>query len=235
MFLVTHNFFLLPMPPFKGFTSSETFTKVPDGLFRLLGEIDDLDELKVTLYILWRLEHLEARTRYISETEIVADKDFMRGLAAGGLKAGLGKAVRRGTLLRVQQASGGLYFLNSPAGRAAAEALQKDPGRASARPESTVPRERPNIFKLYEENIGALTPLIADALKDAENTYPAGLIDEAFAEAVKMNKRSWKYIEAILRRWKEQGRAEKQNRPDVEEDRGRDVARKVEDFLKPKR
>jgi len=34
------------------------------------------------------------------------------------------------------------------------------------------PPERPNIFKLYEENIGPLTPLIADALKDAEKTYP---------------------------------------------------------------
>src|SRR5687767_3870117 len=102
--------------PFSGFTSSETFIQVPNGLFRLLGEIDDLDELKVTLYVVWRLEHLEARTRYISEPEIVADKDFMRGLAAGGLKAGLRKAVRRGTLLRVERETGGLYFLNSPAG-----------------------------------------------------------------------------------------------------------------------
>jgi DNA replication protein len=220
------------MPKFPGFTSSETFTKVPDSLFRLLGEIDDLDELKVTLYVLWRLEHLEARTRYISEPEIVADKDFMRGLAAGGLKSGLGKAVRRGTLLRVESDAGGLYFLNSPAGRAAAQALQKDPGRASARSTSVAPRETSNIFKLYEENIGPLTPMIADAVKDAEQTYSAEWVAEAIEQSVKMNKRNWKYIEAILRRWKEEGRAEKQDRPDTQEDRGRNVTRKVEDFLK---
>jgi len=51
---------------FPGFTSSETFTQLPDSLFHLLGGMDDLDELKVTLYVLWRFEHLEARMRYLS-------------------------------------------------------------------------------------------------------------------------------------------------------------------------
>jgi DNA replication protein len=217
------------MPPFDGFTSAETFTPVPDALFRLLGAIDDLDELKVTLYVLWRIEHMEGAFRQICRSEIVEDEGFMRGLAAAGLDAGLEKAVQRGTLLRVDD----FYFLNSPRGRAAAEAMQKGQWRASA--QSVPPRDTPNIFKLYEENIGPLTPMLADALKDAEQTYVAEWIAEAIAEAVKMNKRNWKYIEAILRRWKEEGRAEKQNRRDVEENRGGDVARKVEDFLKPKR
>lgn len=219
------------MPPFPGFTSSETFTSVPDSLFRLLGEIDDLDELRLTLYVLWRLEHLEARRQGLSRAEIAADDDFMRGFTAASLEKGLDKAVRRGTLLRVGMDAGGVFFLNSPTGRAAAESLQKDPGRRSAHA-GAAPRETSNIFKLYEENIGPLTPLISDALQDAEKIYSAGLVTEAFSEAVKNNKRNWKYIEAILRRWKEAGRAEKQDRPDVEENRGRDVSRKVEDFLK---
>jgi DNA replication protein len=219
------------MPTFPGFTSSETFTRLPDSLFRLLGEIDDLDELKVTLYVLWRIEHLEARARSLSRSDIGADETFMRGLTETGLDSGLDKAVRRGTLLRVGTAPNGVFFLNSPTGRAAAEALQKDPKRSPARAVSA-PRETSNIFTLYEQNIGPLTPLLSDVLQDAEKTYPPGLIAEAFGEAVKNNKRSWKYIEAILRRWKEEGRAEKQDRPDVEENRGRDVSRKVEDFLK---
>ena len=66
--------------------------------------------------------------------------------------------------------------------------------------------ERPNVFKLYEENIGPLTPMIADALKDAEETYHAEWIAEAIELAVKNNKRNWKYCEAILRHWKEEGR-----------------------------
>jgi DnaD/phage-associated family protein len=220
------------MTDFPGFTSAETFTSVPDALFRLLGEIDDLDELRATLYVLWRLEHLEQPARYIAQPEIAADNGFMRALTVDGLNSGLEKAVRRGTLLQVESDAGRLYLLNSPTGRATAEALRKNPPGASARSASTAPRETSNIFKLYEENIGALTPLIADALKDAEKTYSAALIAEAFVEAVKMNKRNWKYIEAILRRWKEEGRAEKQDRRDTQEDRGRDVTRKVEDFLK---
>ena len=219
------------MSPFPGFTSSETFTSVPDSLFHLLGEIDDLDELKLTLYVMWRLAHLEARARCVSRATIATDDQFMSGLTPERLETGLHKAVLRGTLLHVAHTRGDLYFLNSPSGRAAAEALQNDPARAAS-PTSAPPREISNIFKLYEENVGPLTPLISDALKEAETTYSPGLIAEAFAEAAKMNKRNWKYIEAILRRWKEEGRAEKQNRPDAEEDRGRDVSRKVEDFLK---
>ena len=83
----------------------------------------------------------------------------------------------------------------------------------------SAPLERPNIFKLYEENIGPLTPLIADALKDAEEIYSAEWIAETIELAVKNNKRNWKYCEAILKRWKEEGRAEKQDRRDAEKDR----------------
>src|SRR5947209_12830251 len=43
--------------------------------------------------------------------------------------------------------------------------------------------ERPNIFVLYEQNIGLLSPLIADELKDAADQYPAEWIEAAFREA----------------------------------------------------
>lgn len=65
-----------------------------------------------------------------------------------------------------------------------------------------------NIFTHYESNIGVLTPMIADALKDAEKVYPAGWIVEALALAVTNNKRNWRYCEAILKRWKESGKDE---------------------------
>jgi DnaD/phage-associated family protein len=222
------------MKPFAGFTSSETFTQVPDTLFRLLGEIDDLNELKVTLYVLWRIEHMEGAFRQICRSEILEDQAFMQGLPLKSLDAGLALAVERGTLLLVRNAQGGFYFLNSPRGRASAEAMQKGDWRASAGV-SAPPREVPNSFKLYEENIGPLTPLIADTLKDAEKTYSPEWLAEAIELAVKQNARKWNYVEAILRRWKEEGRAEKQNRRDDQASRGGDVARKVEDFLKPKR
>ena len=66
--------------------------------------------------------------------------------------------------------------------------------------------ERPNIFVLYEQNIGLLSPLIADQLRDAAEQYPQEWIEAAFREAVQHNKRKWSYISAILRRWETEGR-----------------------------
>ena len=66
--------------------------------------------------------------------------------------------------------------------------------------------ERPNIFVLYEQNIGLLAPMIADELKDATDQYPQEWIEAAFREAVQQNKRKWSYIRAILRRWETEGR-----------------------------
>jgi DNA replication protein len=66
--------------------------------------------------------------------------------------------------------------------------------------------ERPNIFVLYEQNIGLLSPLIADELKDAADHFPMEWIETAFREAVQHNKRKWSYIRAILRRWETEGR-----------------------------
>ncbi len=66
--------------------------------------------------------------------------------------------------------------------------------------------DRPNIFVLYEQNIGLLSPLLADELKDAADQYPAEWIEAAFREAVQHNKRKWSYIRAILRRWETEGR-----------------------------
>ena len=64
---------------------------------------------------------------------------------------------------------------------------------------------RANIFKLYEQNFGPLTPMIAETLQDAEKTYPTEWIESAMSEAVANNKRNWKYVEAILQRWQVDG------------------------------
>jgi DNA replication protein len=221
------------MKKFAGFTDRETFSRLPDSFFHhLLAEIDTAEELKVTLFAIWRFEHMESRQRFLRE------KDFT--MVVPEPAAALEKAVQRGSLLSASPNASGkkkqpgqevLYFLNSPRGRAAAGAYARGswaPGEAASYPAP----ETPNIFKLYEENIGPLTPLLADTLKDAENTYAEEWVAEAIEIAVKNNKRSWSYVEAILKRWKEEGHAKEQDRRDAEESRGRDVARKVEDFLK---
>ena len=216
------------MNKFKGFTDSETFSVLPDTFFhQLLKQIEDVAELKVTLYLIWRIEHMEDPFRALSK------RDFdvkALGLGAEEIASGLDKAVKRGTLLKVQKQAKVYFLLNSPRGRAGADALESgewNPVTGVVAP----PVERPNIFKLYEENIGPLTPLIADALKDAEELYSAEWIGESIELAVKHNKRSWKYCEAILKRWKEEGRAEKQDRRDAEKDRNRYIKGEYADYI----
>ena len=216
------------MVKFKGFTDSETFTQLPDSFFhRLLNEIKDADELKVTAYFLWRLEHMDGPFRALCQTDFDA-KDL--GLSADEVASGVAKAVQRGSLIKSQHEADVFYFLNSPRGRAASEAFAKGNWRESAKVLSAAPMERPNVFKLYEENIGPLTPLIADALKDAEEIYQPEWIAEAIQLAVTNNKRNWKYAEAILKRWKEEGRGEKQNRRDDKKPRQRNVEDKIKKF-----
>jgi DNA replication protein len=222
------------MAKFPGFTDSDPSTPIPAAFFRhLLTEIDDLEELKVTLFALWQIGNMEGRVHYMREADFVACLPHPQ--------AALEKALHRGSLLQAippasnrkgRNPAPPLYFLNSARGRAAALAYtqggwQPEPG-APALPSP----DRPNIFKQYEENIGPLTPIIADALKDAEQTFQPEWVAEALEIAVKNNKRNWKYVEAILRRWKEEGHAKKQDRRNAQEDGRRYSEGEFAEYLK---
>jgi len=208
------------MPTFNGFTSSETFTAVPDSLLRdLLAEIEDADELRATLHAIWRIEHQEGPVR------------FLRRADFGGFASGVGKAVARGTLLRVQNEAGEFFCLNSPRGRVSVEAIQSgrfDPSNVQNAP----PVEHSNVFTLYEQNIGALTPLIADMLREAEKEYPSMWFEEAFEIAVAKNARHWRFVEAVLKRWKEKGKDERKDQQDAVKDFERYTDGEFSEYLK---
>ena len=209
----------------KKFTGSTGFTPLPNEFFsEWLNQIDDLDELKVTLFAFWFSANQEGAAHPLWE------QNFAEGLDAVDIKSGLEKCVSRGSLLKVGSDAEAVYFLNSPRGRAAAESARAgqwipSKGRTAA------PVPRPNIYRLYEENIGPLTPMIADTLKDAEEEYSAERLEGAFALAVKANVRKWTYVEAILKRWKEEGYGKKQDRRDNQEDRNRYVEGDYADFI----
>ena len=59
-----------------------------------------------------------------------------------------------------------------------------------------------NIYKIYENEIGTLTPLIENELKLALKEFSPAKIQEAIKEAVKQNHRKWSYINGILENWK---------------------------------
>ena len=215
------------MNNFNGFTSSETFTQVPDSFIRMMNEIEDIAELKVTLYAIWRIEHIEGNFRALCETDFETES---LGLSVEEIQRGLDKCLERGTLLKVENEANAFYFLNSPRGRLTAEAFAKGQWREST--QGYAPLNKSNIFKLYEENIGALTPLLADMLREAEKNYPSAWFEEAFEIAVSRNIRNWKYVEAILARWKENGKDERRDSKDSVQDAKRYTEGEFSEFFK---
>ncbi|MBI3537747.1 MAG: DnaD domain protein [Chloroflexi bacterium] len=204
------------MKLFSGFASGKiSVTPVPNQFFsELLPAIDDLAELKLTLHFLWQIANAHAREQFIRADELAADQTLMQSFTApDSLTRALERAVARGTLLQSNDA----YFLNNAAGRKAFERAQSAGEKSAPAPSHTrAPAPaRPNIFSLYEQNIGMLTPMLAEELKDAEKEYRAEWIADAFKIAVENNKRSWAYVRKILQRWQTEGRgdASKKGKP----------------------
>jgi DnaD/phage-associated family protein len=79
--------------------------------------------------------------------------------------------------------------------------------------------DKPNIYRVYEKNIGPITPMIAEELREAEKTYSPQWIEDAVRVAVENNVRNWRYVSAILERWQLKGRDERKDRRDTEKAR----------------
>jgi DNA replication protein len=234
------------MSGFAGFPQGRLRTTPIPNLFfsELLPAIDDLGELRVTLYAFWALAQKEGPFQYLRPQEMLDDRLFM-GAFEGvlmsrqeALQEALERAVARGTLLRAALGDGAqaqhYYFINTPRGRAAIHALES--GDWCPSPETDAPVElaieRPNIFTLYEQNIGPLTPLIAERLRDAEETYAARWVEDAITIAVENNVRKWRYVEAILEDWRTRGRDEqREDRGDTEKARRRYLSGEFSDYI----
>ena len=234
------------MKGFSGFPAGKLrLTQVPNLFFSdLLPIIDNLAELKVTLYAFWALTQREGKVRYLRLADFLNDAEFVKGLgptttlAAEALLDGIERAVARGTFLHVNVESADgkmeLYFLNTDKGRAAVEGITKGEWRPNPDEDEpiTLLVERPNIFVLYEQNIGPLTPLIADELRDAEQTYPLRWVEEAIKLAVENNARKWRYILAILERWRQEGKKDGIGRRDTQKELRRQIPDEYKDIIK---
>jgi DNA replication protein len=207
---------------FTGFPAGKLrYTPIPDVFFsHVLPTIDNLAEVKVTLHILWQLYRKRNSPRTITRTELLANGDFIRGLGgADAFSEGLHAAVRRGTLIRLALDMGQgneheeAYVANSQEGRRIAERMAAGELRIKSTLASPAPKsDPPNIFALYEQIIGLLSPIIADELREAEKTYSAEWIVEAFHIAAEQNVRKWIYVRRILERWAAEGKDDEANR-----------------------
>jgi DnaD/phage-associated family protein len=215
------------MKPFDGFQKNMRYTPLPNVFFsQLMPDVQDLAELKVVLHIFYLLYQKKGYPKYVADAELTSDKALMSSV--GGVEAlgrGLQRSLDRGILIRCDLEREGkpviLYLLNSEEGREACSKIMSgeiDVAAFPVREACEDAAEASNIFELYERNIGMLTPMIGDELKEAEQLYPASWIEDAFREAVSRNKRSWKYIETILKRWASEGRGDGETGRDSKED-----------------
>ncbi|MFU8773012.1 MAG: hypothetical protein ACNA8H_11400, partial [Anaerolineales bacterium] len=70
------------MKKFPGFPEGKVrLTPIPAQFFtELLPQIDDHRELKVLLYVFWRLDRMESPFRYLKHSDFYEDEGFMGGL-----------------------------------------------------------------------------------------------------------------------------------------------------------
>ena len=203
-------------PPFGGFATGGAATTLPAQLFvEVLPEIEDEAELRVTLHALYAVQRRRGQLRAVRGRDLAMEAPLVRSLERlGGVDAlapALGRAVQRGTLLGCPLDDGDtLYFVNNEGGR---RNLLRVQSGSLAVPDAAplaapvVRRDRP--AEVYEQEIGTLTPSVAEALAEAVERYPEQWIVDALREAAKANARSWRYADAILRRWDEEGREAK--------------------------
>jgi DNA replication protein len=182
------------------------FISLPDSFFtQVMPKIQDLAEFKVVLFvaylILRKQEHPHPDIVGVTYKELKSEIcRLSAGLDKEALRQALNSAVEHGALLHSTLNINGVpedvYSLT-----------------AESRQPPTV-----NIFALYEQNIGLIQHMIVEELKEAEKLYPPQWIEEAFKEAVTLNKRSWRYIARILERWASEGKDSGEYKRDIKKD-----------------
>ncbi|MFN8378415.1 MAG: DnaD domain protein [Anaerolineae bacterium] len=206
----------------------------------LLPLIDHLCELQITLFCMYAVQQREGRFRYLLRSDMANSPALLAALAAAcpdvapqdSLDDALDRAIGRGSLLVAQVRTDGdeepvtLYFINGPAGRTAVDQIARGAWKPANddRPVDILP-ERPTVYRLYEENIGPLTPMIAESLKDAEREYSSAWVADAIRVAVEQNARSWRYMQSVLERWRKEGRTPHETAPGSDEQDGQRFVR----------
>jgi DNA replication protein len=192
--------------------------------------IREISELQVMLAV-FRLQDGSAdHSEPVAESQLRSDRALRDALRLEGasrapddqITRGLELAVARDSLLAfsVQEQSGSehrWFLIATPANRLKLEhyrtGQQELPQVVDVQSSITsVERARPGIFQLYEQNIGLVTPIIADRLVEALELYPQSWIEDAIEAAVSYNKRSWRYVQRILETWATEGRNNETNR-----------------------
>jgi DNA replication protein len=222
----------------KNYPDNSQSIYVPSWFFQdIIHNIRDGDELKILLLIFQIIRQKKVYPGYILFDEIDNDILVQRTMdrydedkRAKIIHAALEHAVECGMLLTIKYKADdkelNVYVLNTVGGSNALNKIVE--GKMVLKGIDGVVDRGPakenikNIYTLYEQNIGMLTPIIAEQLKIAEKTYPEEWIRDAFSEAVDLNKRNWRYVQRILESWATEGKSDGTYRRNTKKDKDPD-------------
>jgi len=206
---------------FQGFIKGVRYIPVPTPIFgELLEEIKDINELKIVLRIIRLIHDKKGLERCVTLNELLADRVLANSLDSSDIDSretqilqALETAQNRNIFIKVegQNKSTSLFYLNTEFERQAVGRISNLPSPSELEPWEPL-GDRPNIYSLYEQNIGILTPMVAEKIGEAEQRYPLQWIEEAISEAVSLNSRNWRYISRILERWETEGKEDGKSR-----------------------
>ena len=201
----------------EGFPEPMTYTPVPDSILgKFLEEFPDDHLLRCFLRILWHLHKSKDKIKAVDIATLDADA-VMRSILSNRSNPDLSKLsialkeLYEFQLLLLVKADDDnenlLVMLNTQSNAKLVERRGWIPTKFIQTTRTIpVPSQQSNVFGLYEQNIGLITPLIADELRDMENEYPIAWVEEAVQLAVIYNRKSIRYISRILERWRNEGR-----------------------------
>lgn len=64
------------------------------------------------------------------------------------------------------------------------------------------------VIDAYQNNIATISPMVSDQISAALEEFPKQYLIDAINIAVTANHRNWRYINGILKRWRENGRSD---------------------------
>lgn len=223
----------MSIPAFSGFPGIGRATAIPNLFFETV--LPTLASPAAVLAFLWvarLVQERDADARCVSAADVWASAAARRtfeNIAGGrpGLETGLEQCVASGALLALESTRTGaaetLFYVNNPPSRRSLARMRSGQAALGA---VTAPAEpdrpaRPHLFRLYEDHIGTITPLVADRLTEIAEAHPAEWIEDAFREAALRGVRNLRYVERILENRVQEGRASEGTATDSLADRKR--------------
>jgi DnaD/phage-associated family protein len=207
------------------------FTQVPNRFFDMLSEDMEASEVRVTLVMI-RETYGYHRADFKMGIKKLAEA---AGISRGAAKLGADAAEQRGTFRRsnpeeqgeaewelvvynecypINECEGGIQPLYATHTTIDPQVgvKERNKEKESTAAEFYDHKVSSNVFAIYTQNIGALSPLLSDELAEVEKEDKEGWFEDAVKEALGKNVRNLKYIKAILARWKVEGRGDKRTK-----------------------